>query len=368
MEFIMRTINTCLLSLFIALFALPTFADDALIAELIRLDEARRDETQTLHIEYDVVRTYANMPNKQYKAPGNVWEKNGKDKFRYRQYVPCDLDAGDLMLDDVSVDTSARYELRLPAKAFPVEEPLDLCKRRDYEEEGYYARILKNPPDVWFVTPCPFLTPPVPESNVRSSYRELFEKNPPTRVEKIQNDDGDEIVQVDLSGTGETTVMSGAKTLTYRWSATIDFNLSKGGLVSKYSSLDSLDDDTRLVERVEGIVTKFEEIRPGYWYQQELQTSTYRDDQKDPLRVSTYTITNFTLNEKSANQLDDVQFPAGLIVFEIDDQTNQETYHIWGEDGPEHTFPEGEGLHEHIRAHVAKHGTLWQKVKNFLEF
>ena len=58
MEFIMRTINTCLLSLFIALFALPAFADDALIAELIRLDEARRAETQTLHIEYDVVRTY----------------------------------------------------------------------------------------------------------------------------------------------------------------------------------------------------------------------------------------------------------------------------------------------------------------------
>ena len=38
----MKKIKTYALSLLLALYALPTFADDALISEIIRLDEARR--------------------------------------------------------------------------------------------------------------------------------------------------------------------------------------------------------------------------------------------------------------------------------------------------------------------------------------
>ena len=373
----MKKIKTYALSFLLALFALPAFADDDLISEIIRLDEARRAETQTLHVEYDSVAKFSN--GKSIESLGNVWEQLGEDKYRFRRkmqdstYMRTFLDAmynKDELIDvisDVAVDASVKYELIVPLDAFPVEEPLDLCKYRDYERDGYEGRIVKNPTDPWYTMWYPFIALHFPGCDRKVSpkdlvAKELFASYTPKRVEKIKNEAGDDVVQVEFDEENTDPMWPSLA----HWTMTVDYNLSKGGLISKYTSVTVSIYDSFPPCCSEITVTKFAEVRPGYWYPQERQGLHYNDDRNKAF-VSTTTITNFTLNEPSSAQLGDVTFPAGLIVYETDKQTDKTTYHIWGEDGPERTFTSGKELNKYLRDNILKHGSFWRKVTLLLD-
>jgi len=49
----MKNLKISVLFLFLTIFSLPVLADDAMLSELIRLDEKRRAEIKTLHVEYN---------------------------------------------------------------------------------------------------------------------------------------------------------------------------------------------------------------------------------------------------------------------------------------------------------------------------
>ena len=329
----MRTTKTCLLSLLLALFALPAFADDALISEIIRLDEERRAQVKRLHVEYDVVQKVGDKTL--YEFRGNIWEKNGKDKCRYRikrQYYGFDEDENKarILVLDVSADSSVKYVFRAPPEGFPIKAAPSLSNSKEYMNyviQGYEARIVKNPTYIWPESDHPFITldlPSIEYTSPSTSYKDLFEKAAPKRVEKIKNEAGDDVVQVEFVGEkGENTSWDG-------WTVTIDFNLSKGGLFSKKTSSFIYADDAYPTSRGETIVTKFEECRKGHWYPQEVQTSRYDGEDKLISRKTT-TITEFTLNKKSKNQLGPVQFPENSLVEETDaNKITQRTTHIWG--------------------------------------
>lgn len=331
----MRNLRTYSFSLFLVISAFPVFADDALISELIRLDESRRAEVETLHIEYDLAEHSPSESS--YELLGNVWEQNGEDTFRFRNHIkdfPYDYKSGDNVRDmivDVAIDSSKKYELRVPYEAFPPDEPLILCEHSDYNKQGYFGRITYNPGNLWEQMLHPFFILPIPGVNVRTTYRELFEKSVPKRVEKIESEVGDVLVQVEFSGEETDDDL-----MTNRWSTTIDFNLSKGGLVSKYF-FTNIRDGSDLPVHCEGIVNRFEESHPGHWYPQKMQQLAYTNDSAQA-RVTTITINKFVVNKKSEEDLDPVQFPAGLVVYETDTKTNQTVYHIWGKNKSEKKF------------------------------
>ncbi|MDD3590194.1 MAG: hypothetical protein PHO46_07970 [Thermoguttaceae bacterium] len=361
----MKNLKISVLFLFLTIFSLPVLADDAMLSELIRLDEKRRAEIKTLHVEYNFfeqITSGGSIKNK-YEAYGQVWEQLGNDKYRFRvrhreSPTEDEIRRGEqiTVIRDFAVDSSVRYELKVPYEAFPVKEPLELCKLTEYAKQRYSGRIIKNPSDVWQGTAPPFLTLPIRDFGTRDSYRELFEKYTPTRVERRQNDAGDEILQADLSGEDEYTGQNG-EMKTSRWSITIDFNLSKGGLVSMYSYVHTYDDGSFPTLYNEAVVTRFGESQPGsgHWYPQEYQKELYTDPAKSTDSLSfTRTITNYTLNKKSENQLGPVQFPEGMIVLELDDSEPDKTVtHIWGKNKSEKQFTDEDEFHEYLAKHCS---------------
>ena len=342
---------------------MPVLADDALLSEIIRLDEERRAEIKTLHVEYNFFEQIGDGSSYKFEARGQVWEQLGKDKYRFRVRV-ADTAAADgrlrsdmpAFMRDVSVDSSVRYELKVPYEAFPVTKPLELCKITEYQKQRYSGSITKSPDNVWQAMIHPFFALPIEDFDARGSFRALLEKHPPTRVEKIQDDAGDEIVQVELSGTVESVTIDekGEKsTMTSPWSMTVDFNLSKGGLVSKYLCVRTPPDDSSYSpEYFEGAVARFEESQPGsgHWYPQEYRKDYYQDPAKK--WTSTYSITNFTLNKKSENQLGPVQFPEGMIVYETDEsEEGKWVIHIWGKNKSKKKFTDGDEFYEYLVEH-----------------
>jgi hypothetical protein len=351
----MKNFKISVLFLFLTIFSLPVLADDALLSEIIRLDEERRAEVKTLHIEYDYTEQAGDGSKYRYEALGQVWEQLGNDKYRFRLRIR-EASAGDdliIVMKDAAVDSSAMYELKVPYEAFPVKEPLELCKFTEYRMQRYSGRITKNPRDVWGKVTHPFLTLPISDADVSDSYKELFEKHPPTRVEKIQNDAGDEVVQVELSGEDGYLSADGVTMRTYRWTITIDFNLSKGGLLSKYFYVCTYDGPYPTLY-VEGLVTRFGESPSGsgHWYPQEYQRDMYKDTSD---RISSaYTITEFTLNKKSENQLGPVQFPEGIIVEENDEsEEGKWVTHIWGENKSKKKFDDEDEFYEYLAKHCS---------------
>ena len=356
----MKKIKISVLFLFLIIFSLPVLADDALLSELIRLDEERRAEIKTLHIEYNILEYVREKCS--FEAYGQVWEQLGKDDFRFRIRFREGRSGDDLviMVKDVSVNSSVKYVLEVPNEAFPVEEPLELCKFMEYRMQGYDGMIVKNPSDVWRAMPCPLYTIPVSGIGPPFSYRQVFEKYPPTRVEKIQNDAGDEVVQLELSGAEEGLFID--RLVTVRWTLTIDFDLSKGGLVSKYIRVDVPDDSAVPTVSYEGLVTKFGQTQSGHWYYQEFQDDIY-NGHNDPAKKlrTTITITDYTLNEKSENQLGPVRFPEGLIVYEDDSKTGKEAVHIWGKNKSEKKFADEIELSEYLAKHCSLGPYAFQK-------
>lgn len=65
----MRKLTIGVLSIILALISLPALANSALIAELTRLDDARRS-AKALHVEYD--RTVQIGSNAPFTTSGNV--------------------------------------------------------------------------------------------------------------------------------------------------------------------------------------------------------------------------------------------------------------------------------------------------------
>ena len=353
----MKNFKISVLFLFLTIFSLPVLADDALLSELIRLDEERRAEIKTLHIEYNIFE-YAGEKCK-YEAYGQVWEQLGKDNFRSRLRFRKGRSGDDLVIvmKDVSVNSSVKYDLEVPYEAFPVKEPLELCKFMEYRIQGYVGRITKNTTNVWRALPNPIYKIPAPDIDGRFSYRDVFEKYVPTRVEKIQNDAGDEVVQLELSGAEEGLFID--RLVTVRWTLTIDFDLSKGGLVSKYIRVDVPDDSAVPTVYYEGLVTKFGQTQSGHWYYQEFQNDIYNSLNGPAKRLrTTRTITDYTLNEKSENQLGPVQFPEGLIVYENDQSKDRSeadklVIHIWGKNKSKKRFTDEDELYEYLAKHCS---------------
>ena len=358
----MKKLTISLFPLFLINFSLSVVANDALLSEIIRLDEERRAEIKTLHIEYDFSEQLGDGSSYKFEARGQVWEQLGKGKYRFRVRVidPAAAD-GRLRSDmpafmrDVSVDSSVRYELKVPYEAFPVTKPLELCKITEYQKQRYSASITKSPDNVWQTMIHPFFTLPIIDFDERDSFRALLEKHTPNRVEKIQDDVGDEIVQVELSGMIESVIIDEKvekSTMTSPWSMTVDFNLSKGGLVSKYLCVRTPGDSSYSPEYHEGAVARFEESQPGsgHWYPQEYRKDYYQDPAKK--WTSTYSITNFTLNKKSENQLGPVQFPEGMIVYETDvSEEGKWVIHIWGKNKSKKKFTDGDEFYEYLVEH-----------------
>ena len=83
----MKNFKISVLFLFLTIFSLPVLADDALLSEIIRLDEERRAEIKTLHIEYDFSEQLGDGSSYKFEARGQVWEQLGKDKYRFRVRV-----------------------------------------------------------------------------------------------------------------------------------------------------------------------------------------------------------------------------------------------------------------------------------------
>ena len=348
----MRSLTISIIGALLALFALPTFADDALIAELIRLDETRRAETKTLHVEFDVATQIGDAMS--FEAPGNVWEQHGENKYRFRcrSQAPSEdpRRKGELLdyMVEGSFDGSDKYLLVVPYEEYPVEGPLD---------PNCYHDVLRNRGSILRNTKMlnyggnPFLgthdaSPPSAEYSVFYSYKEFFESYAPKRVEKLQNEDGDEIVQVEFEAKEERW------SLWKEWALTIDFNLSKGGLLSKYSHSwapklpSELSPD--FTGKIEITVNRFEESASGRWYPQETQVVC---DQGDPAGnvFITSSINKYSVNDESALQLGDARFPPGLIVREEDTKKPQKTkYHIWGDGKPAKTFTSSEGLRAYL--------------------
>jgi hypothetical protein len=343
----MRTTKTCLLSVLLALFALPAFADDALIAELIRLDETRRAETKTLHVEYDVATQIGDAIS--FEAPGNVWEQHGENKYRFscRSQAPSEDprrkgERLDLMVEG-SFDGSDRHVLKVPREAYPVEGAIDpSC----YYDERYGGAIERNASKILDDAYNPFLPLyvvvfPLNKPSVFPSYKGIFESNAPKRVEKFQNEDGDEIVQVEFEA------KEARSSLWKEWALTIDFNLSKGGLISKYSHTWASESAAGRVGKIETSVIRFEESQPGKWYPQTLQVAC---DEGDPAKntVTTTSISKFSVNDESALQLSDARFPRGLIVQETDAATDNIKYHVWGDDKPKRTFTQPSDVYDYL--------------------
>ena len=68
----MKKLTISLFPLFLINFSLSVVANDALLSEIIRLDEERRAEIKTLHIEYDFSEQLGDGSSYKFEARGQV--------------------------------------------------------------------------------------------------------------------------------------------------------------------------------------------------------------------------------------------------------------------------------------------------------
>lgn len=343
----MRNLTIGVLSIIFALISLPALANSALIAELTRLDDARRS-AKALHVEYD--RTVQIGSNAPFTTSGNVWERQGENKYRYRspgKEVLNVLSKGEAEYDlmfECSLDGSVKRILTVPLEEFPLEKTLDASY---YGDPRYHGSINKNDTETLDDGFHPFLPmyiaapPPINNLTTASSYKDLFENLKTKRIKRILNDDGDKILRVEFSGFKDVDNSSWKN-----WALTVDFNFNKGGLISKYiHTFESKSGGPS--GSFEITVKRFEENGPRQWYPKETEV-VY--NKHDPVKgqVVTTVVNKLIADDQAALQLGDLKLPKGLIVFETDLATNQTQYHIWGEGQPLKTFTDLAAFDEFI--------------------